>query len=90
MKNLFHAVFLMLSFELLSLDLYELDPDENYLESGASLMELDVGLHNLEEGSSGKTILVGVHGGDSRGFEWIYPLQTLDNQDVQTLSLIHI
>ncbi len=84
MKNLFHAVFLMLSFELLSLDLYELDPDENYLESGASLMELDVGLHNLEEGSSGKTILVGVHGGDSRGFEWIYPLQTLDNQDVQT------
>ena len=41
MKNLFHAAFLMLSFELFSLDLYELDPDENYLEFGGRKFRKD-------------------------------------------------
>ena len=43
-------------------------------------MDLDFGLHDLEINQTGKEILIGIHGRDSRGFEWIYPLQTLDNE----------
>ena len=70
--------------ELLSLNLYKLDPNKEYLKSGQELMSLDFGLHDLETSQSGKEILIGIHGRDSRGFEWIYPLQTLDNEYTKT------
>ena len=66
--------------EVISLDLYELDPNKEYIKSGKKLMDLDFGLHDLEINQTGKEILIGIHGRDSRGFEWIYPLQTLDNE----------
>lgn len=66
--------------EVISLDLYELDPNKEYIKSGQKLMDLDFGLHDLEINQTGKEILIGIHGRDSRGFEWIYPLQTLDNE----------
>jgi len=52
-------------------------------ESGKGLMSLGYGLHPLEEKSeSQKTLLIGVHGSESRGYEWVYPLQTLDNPKI--------
>jgi len=52
-------------------------------ESGKGLMSLGYGLHPLEEKSeSQKTLLIGVHGSASRGYEWVYPLQTLDDPEV--------
>ena len=52
-------------------------------ESGKGLMSLGYGLHPLEEKSeSQKTLLIGVHGSASRGYEWVYPLQTLDNPEI--------
>ena len=70
---------LIIPLELLSLNLYELDPNKEYLKSGQKLMDLDFGLHDLEANQTSKEILISIHGRDSRGFEWIYPLQTIDN-----------
>ena len=69
---------------LISLDLYELDFKDDYLDSGRALMKLEFGLHDLEPNSRSKEILIGIHGGDSRGFEWIYPLQKIDNESINT------
>ena len=69
---------------LISLDLYELDFKDDYLNSGRKLMNLEFGLHDLEPNSSSKEILIGIHGGDSRGFEWSYPLQKIDNESINT------
>ena len=82
----FHLLFALLitPLELLSLNLYELDPNKEYLKSGQKLMDLDFGLHDLETNQTGKEILISIHGRDSRGFEWIYPLQTIDNEVTKT------
>ena len=84
MKLYLLFVLLIIPFELLSLNLYELDPNKEYLKSGQKLMDLDFGLHDLEANSIGKEILISIHGRDSRGFEWIYPLQTIDNEVTKT------
>ena len=75
---------LIIPLELLSLNLYELDPNKEYLKSGQKLMDLDFGLHDLEANQAGKEILISIHGRDSRGFEWVYPLQTIDNEVTKT------
>jgi hypothetical protein len=82
----FHLLFALLitPLGLLSLNLYELDPNKEYLKSGQKLMDLDFGLHDLETNQIGKEILISIHGRDSRGFEWIYPLQTIDNEVTKT------
>ena len=82
----FYLLFALLitPLELLSLNLYDLDPNKEYLKSGQRLMDLDFGLHDLEANQAGKEILISIHGRDSRGFEWIYPLQTIDNEDIKT------
>ena len=82
----FYLLFALLTtpLEILSLNLYELDPDKEYLKSGQKLMDLDFGLHDLEVNQTGKKILISIHGRDSRGFEWIYPLQTIDNKATKT------
>ena len=69
-----------------SVKLADLDPDEGVMESGAKLMALPLGLHPLEthsESSSG--LLIGVHGYRSRGYEWVYPLQTIDNDETTAM-----
>ncbi len=54
--------------------------EDDVFESGKSLINLSFGLHELEEhNSKQKTLLVGVHGSNSRGYEWVYPLQTMNN-----------
>ena len=82
----FHLLFALLitPLESLPLNLYELDPNKEYLKSGQKLMDLDFGLHDLETNQIGKEILISIHGRDSRGFEWIYPLQTIDNEVTKT------
>ena len=82
----FYLLFALLitPLELLSLNLYDLDPNKEYLKSGQRLMDLNFGLHDLEANQTGKEILISIHGRDSRGFEWIYPLQTIDNEVTKT------
>jgi len=84
MKFYFLFALLIAPLELLSLNLYELDPNKEYLKSGQKLMDLDFGLHDLEANQTSKEILISIHGRDSRGFEWIYPLQTIDNEVTKT------
>ncbi len=55
-----------------------LDPHDGVAASGARLMALPFGLHALEPTTNTTEMLVGVHGFDSAGYEWVYPLQTLD------------
>ena len=79
-------LFIILFFNknLSSFDLYDLDFRDDYLNSGKKLMNLGFGLHDLEPKSKTKEILIGIHGADSRGFEWIYPLQKIDNEKINT------
>ena len=69
-----------------SFKLAELDPDEGVMESGTKLMSLPLGLHQLETSEESSTgLLVGVHGYMSRGYEWVYPLQTIDNDETTAM-----
>ena len=61
-----------------TLDTFE--AEKNVFESGKSLISLPFDLHDLEEVTVDQnTLLIGVHGSNSRGYEWIYPLQRLNN-----------
>ena len=89
---MFSRTFLLLSLllntaEIESLYLYDLDPNDGYLGSGKQLMDLDFGLHDLEPGVISNEIIIGIHGRDSRGFEWIYPLQKIDSNSTKTYFL---
>ena len=65
--------------------LESLDPGEGYKESGARLIRLDFGLNPLERfNGKEKILLISVHGSQSEGYEWIYPLQTLDSEKSAT------
>ena len=55
--------------------------DEDVFKSGKSLIALSYGLHALEQATlDQQTLLIGVHGSNSRGYEWVYPLATLNNE----------
>ena len=55
--------------------------DDDVFESGKSLMALSYGLHDLEQATlDQQTLFIGVHGSNSRGYEWVYPLTTLNNE----------
>lgn len=65
--------------------LADLDADAGVKDSGSRLVSLPYGLHALEQTEAGATeLVVGVHGMRSEGYEWIYPLQTIDNESRQT------
>jgi len=67
-----------------SLDAFDLE--EDVFVSGKGLMALQYGLHPLEDQSENQRILmIGVHGSASRGYEWVYPLKTLDTHETLTL-----
>ena len=84
MKVCLFLTVLFSSLNLISLNLYDLDYETEFLESGKRLMNLDFGIHDLEPNQEAKTIIIAIHGGDSRGFEWIYPLQIIDNELTKT------
>ena len=75
------CIFILISCEEPSrptLDTFEVEKD--VFESGKSLISLPFDLHDLEEVTEDQNILlIGVHGSNSRGYEWIYPLQRLNN-----------
>ena len=75
---------LLSSSNLNSLNLYDLDHETEFLDSGRKLMNLDFGIHDLEPNQETKSIIIAIHGRDSRGFEWIYPLQTIDSEQTKT------
>ena len=55
--------------------------DDDVFKSGKSLIALSYGLHDLEQATlDQQTLLIGVHGSNSRGYEWVYPLATLNNE----------
>ena len=55
---------------------------DDVLKSGRDLMSLDYGMHYLEdESDSQNTLFIGVHGSDSQGYEWIYPLITINDSN---------
>lgn len=65
--------------------LQTLDANKDYKKHGKRLMSLSFGLNPLEKIKGHETILlIGVHGGKSLGFEWIYPLQVIDNTKTVT------
>ena len=61
--------------------LSKIDYENTVFESGERLMQLDYGLHALEEKLSNEhSIVIAIHGSRSRGYEWVYPLKTLDTE----------
>ena len=82
------SLYLLIIFLLVScseseeVSLKEFNLIEDVFDSGKRLMSLPYGLHTLEENSPMQnTLIIGVHGSNSRGYEWIYPLSSLDNSD---------
>ena len=60
--------------------------NDDVFRSGESLTSLAFGLHDLEVITADqRTLLIGVHGSNSRGYEWVYPLQVLD-KDTNLIS----
>lgn len=84
-KNLISIVFTLILVscgEIIqpSLDTFKVEKD--VFESGKSLISLPFDLHDLEKVTVDQnTLLIGVHGSNSRGYEWIYPLQTLNDDN---------
>ncbi len=65
--------------------LHSLESGKGYKNSGKRLVDLKKGLNPLETFSGKEEILlVSVHGRRSEGYEWIYPLQTLDTENSAT------
>jgi pimeloyl-ACP methyl ester carboxylesterase len=62
--------------------LSELDAGEGVMASGERLMALTPGLHPLEQTDESTELLIAVHGFASKGYEWIYPLKTLNTQSI--------
>lgn len=59
-------------------DFFSLEGDVFLL--GEYLADLTFGLHDIEISSSAeRTLLIGIHGSNSEGYEWVYPLKTLNN-----------
>ena len=53
---------------------------EDVLNNGRDLMDLGYGVNYLEDKSINQNkLFIGVHGSNSEGYEWIYPLITIDS-----------
>ena len=85
MRNAFYLSIILLLIscsESEEVSLKEFNLIGDVFDSGKRLMSLSYGLHTLEESNSmQETLMIGVHGSNSRGYEWIYPLSSLDNSD---------
>jgi len=93
MRKLKNSFFVLFSFLLISCSeerpypwLEDLDDKKEYLDSGKNLMAVKFGLNPLEiKTNKESNLLIAVHGSNSKGYEWIYPLKTLDNENTLTL-----
>ncbi|MXZ43980.1 MAG: hypothetical protein F4Z01_03245 [Gammaproteobacteria bacterium] len=72
-----------------TINLHELEalPDKAS-ENLSELMELPVGIHRIEPKSESiNRILIAIHDANSQGFEWILPLQTIDDEHTDSYFL---
>ena len=62
-------------------NLEQLKSTQDVFDAGLKLMAMPNGLHDLEiSDDNQKTLFISVHGNSSRGYEWIYPLQVINNE----------
>ena len=90
MRKIYSLLFFLVFYSHSSLSSYpwldSMDPENDYIKSGQRLMSLEHGLSLLEvKNNREKIAVIGVHGGRSEGYEWIYPLTKLDQNDRLTL-----
>ena len=90
MRKIHSLLFFLVVYSHSSLSSYpwldSMDPENDYIKSGQRLMSLEYGLSPLEVmNKKEKVAVIGVHGGRSEGYEWIYPLTKLDQNDRLTL-----
>ena len=79
---LFFTLTLVSCGEIIQPTLDTFKAEKDVFESGKSLISLPFDLHDLEEVTVDQnTLLIGVHGSNSPGYEWIYPLQTLNDEN---------
>ena len=74
----------LLAFEFAAADgfpwLDTLDAGDEVMASGTRLMELPLGLHRLDRDAAetDATVNIAVHGWNSRGYEWVHLVKSLD------------
>ena len=80
--SIFFTLILVSCGEIIQPTLDTFKEEKDVFESGKSLISLPFDLHDLEEVTVDQnTLLIGVHGSNSPGYEWIYPLQTLNDEN---------
>lgn len=63
----------------------ELWGDKELRKNGSRLLKLDKGIHFLEPAVNPENdVLIAIHGFGAKGYEWVYPLQVLDNDEFDT------
>lgn len=72
-----------------NINLHELKaPTDKTTENLSKLMELPHGLHRIEPKSESiNRVLIAIHDANSQGFEWILPLQTIDDESTDSYFL---
>ncbi len=59
--------------------------NQEVIKSGRKLARLPIGVHSLEEEQEdAPVVLIGIHGFGVHGYEWVYPLVTLDSEKIHT------
>lgn len=57
--------------------------NDEVVKTGRKLARLPIGVHSLEEGQeNAPVVLIGIHGLGIHGYEWVYPLDTLDSDNI--------
>ena len=72
-----------------TVDLHDLVvPADNSKSSKSALMELPLGVHRIEpQSDSIDRIVIAIHDEGSSGFEWIHPLQIMDDESTDSYFL---
>ena len=67
-----------------SIQLEDLSDDISVKKLGERLIDLPYGLNALESSEEeAQEIFIAVHGGSSEGYEWVYPIKTIDTKQKQ-------
>ena len=87
MKNIFYLFFFILFIAGCNkapqppIQLKDFSSDISVKKLGQRLIDLPQGLNPLEQSSEeAQEIFIAVHGGRSEGYEWIYPIKTIDTK----------
>lgn len=88
MKHLFYSLAIILLLSSCSnasqtrIQLEDFTDDTSVKALGQRLIDLPFGLNALEASSEQvQEIFIAVHGGRSEGYEWIYPIKTIDTKE---------